>query len=166
MREHPAFVLERTFNAPRDLVWKAWTDPDMLQKWQVHDLKHIHHAVDVSPGGLWLLEIEQDDPAPNYRHRFEFTDVAEPERFTCISSVADTHWNPISPPLIEGFPRLTRRTVTLEEEGKQTICRFVEEPALASEAEITCFAEAYSKAQPAWDICMEKLAGTLEGMQA
>jgi uncharacterized protein YndB with AHSA1/START domain len=26
-------VIERTVNAPRDLVWKAWTDPDLLQRW-------------------------------------------------------------------------------------------------------------------------------------
>lgn len=166
MAEQTAFVLERTFDAPRDLVWKAWTEPDLLQKWHVHDLKHINHAVDVSPGGLWLLEIEHDVPAPNYRHRFEFTEVAEPKRLTCISSVADADWNPISPPLIEGFPHLTRRTVTLEEEGQKTICRFVEAPLEANELETTRFAEVYSKGQPAWNICMEKLAETLECIQA
>jgi len=26
-------VLERTLNAPRDLVWRAWTDPELLKQW-------------------------------------------------------------------------------------------------------------------------------------
>ena len=26
-------VLERTINAPRELVWKAWTDPKLLKQW-------------------------------------------------------------------------------------------------------------------------------------
>ena len=26
-------VLERTLNAPRDLVWRAWTDPALLKQW-------------------------------------------------------------------------------------------------------------------------------------
>ena len=27
------FVISRVFDAPRDLVWKAWTEPDRLLKW-------------------------------------------------------------------------------------------------------------------------------------
>ena len=33
MAENYDLVLERTLNAPRDLVWKAWTDPNLLKQW-------------------------------------------------------------------------------------------------------------------------------------
>jgi uncharacterized protein YndB with AHSA1/START domain len=31
--EEKALVIERVFNAPRELVWKAWTDPEMAKRW-------------------------------------------------------------------------------------------------------------------------------------
>ena len=33
MAQNYDLVLERTLNAPRDLVWKAWTDPKLLKQW-------------------------------------------------------------------------------------------------------------------------------------
>jgi len=33
MSELPAYRLERTFDAPRELVWKTWTDPALLPRW-------------------------------------------------------------------------------------------------------------------------------------
>ncbi len=33
MGELPTYVLERTFAAPRELVWKTWTDPELLPRW-------------------------------------------------------------------------------------------------------------------------------------
>jgi uncharacterized protein YndB with AHSA1/START domain len=32
MSDLPTYVLERVFNAPRELVWKAWTDPELLPR--------------------------------------------------------------------------------------------------------------------------------------
>ncbi len=29
----PEFVLDRVFDAPRELVWRAWTDPELLHRW-------------------------------------------------------------------------------------------------------------------------------------
>jgi uncharacterized protein YndB with AHSA1/START domain len=31
--EERVLVIERVFNAPRELVWKAWTDPEMMKRW-------------------------------------------------------------------------------------------------------------------------------------
>ena len=33
MSELPEFVFTRIFSTPRDLVWRAWTDPDLLLRW-------------------------------------------------------------------------------------------------------------------------------------
>ena len=29
----PEYMLERIFDAPRELVWRAWTDSDLLHRW-------------------------------------------------------------------------------------------------------------------------------------
>lgn len=33
MTNEQGVVIERIFDAPRELVWKAWTDPEMIKKW-------------------------------------------------------------------------------------------------------------------------------------
>ena len=33
MHDLPELILERTFQAPRELVWRTWTDPELLARW-------------------------------------------------------------------------------------------------------------------------------------
>ena len=51
----PAYVLERVFDAPRELVWKAWSDPKLLPRWYGPNAATIVHGLDLKPGGLWLV---------------------------------------------------------------------------------------------------------------
>ncbi len=55
-------TLERTFNAPIDLVWEAWTQPEHVAKWwapQGMDLEVIEH--DFSVGGKWKYAMPMPD---------------------------------------------------------------------------------------------------------
>ena len=55
-------TLERTFNAPIDLVWEAWTQPDHVAKWWAPhgmDLEVIEH--DFSVGGKWKYAMPMPD---------------------------------------------------------------------------------------------------------
>ena len=46
------FVITRVFDAPRALVWKAWTDPKhMAQWWGPHTFTNPVCEMDVRPGG-------------------------------------------------------------------------------------------------------------------
>jgi uncharacterized protein YndB with AHSA1/START domain len=47
-------VFERTFDAPRDRVWKAFTDPDLIPRWWgQHGTTTTVAEMDVRPGGKW-----------------------------------------------------------------------------------------------------------------
>jgi uncharacterized protein YndB with AHSA1/START domain len=47
-------VFERTFDAPRDKVWKAFTDPQAIPRWWgKHGTTTIVEEMDVRPGGKW-----------------------------------------------------------------------------------------------------------------
>lgn len=51
-------VLERTLNAPRDLVWKAWTDPDLLKQWFAPKPYQISEVeMDLTPGGVFRIRM-------------------------------------------------------------------------------------------------------------
>ena len=47
-------VMERTFDAPRELVWKAFTDPELVPRWWgPHGTTTRVVEMDVRPGGTW-----------------------------------------------------------------------------------------------------------------
>ena len=47
-------VFERTFDAPRPQVWKAFTDPDLIPRWWgPHGTTTVVAEMDVRPGGTW-----------------------------------------------------------------------------------------------------------------
>jgi len=53
-REAKEIVMERVFDAPRDLVWKLWTDPQMIPKWWGPvKYKTVVDKMDFRVGGQW-----------------------------------------------------------------------------------------------------------------
>ena len=55
-------VLERTLNAPRDLVWKAWTDPELLKQWfapKPYEISELE--MDLKPGGTFRIRMVGPD---------------------------------------------------------------------------------------------------------
>jgi len=55
-------VLERVLNAPRDLVWKAWTDPALLKQWFAPKPYLISELeMDLRPGGVFRIRMTGPD---------------------------------------------------------------------------------------------------------
>jgi len=55
-------VLERTLNAPRELVWRAWTDPKLLKQWfapKPYEISELE--MDLSPGGIFRIRMVGPD---------------------------------------------------------------------------------------------------------
>ena len=76
----PELVIMRVFNAPRDIVWKAWTDPKYAVHWwgpKHHPATHLE--MDVRPGGVWCGTLRSADGIV-LTHRGVFRDVTAPER--------------------------------------------------------------------------------------
>jgi uncharacterized protein YndB with AHSA1/START domain len=72
-------TLTRIFDAPRELVWKAWTDPAMLARWWgPHGFTNPRCEADVRVGGKILIHMR----APNgsiFPMTGTFDEIAEPE---------------------------------------------------------------------------------------
>jgi uncharacterized protein YndB with AHSA1/START domain len=164
MSDVPTFVLERVFNAPRELVWKTWTDPELLSRWYGPNVETIIHRLDVKPGGLWLNEMKMGGKS-NYQ-RTEYTGVTPPERLIMLQSNSDADWNITSNPMMPDWPRVLLTTVTFEEDEDQTKMRLTWVPHEASEAEIACFAAALDGMGKGWGAGMELLAELLAELQA
>jgi uncharacterized protein YndB with AHSA1/START domain len=101
-------VLSRVFDAPRALVYRAFTDPAQVgQWWGPYGCTTTIHEMDVRPGGVWRFVMH----APNgvdYVNVSRFHEVVEPERLVYTHASGD--------PNDPGF----EVTVTFEEEGNRT----------------------------------------------
>ena len=164
MSDLPIYVLERTFDAPRELVWKTWTDPELLPRWYGPNVETIIHRLDLKPGGLWLLEMKRG--GKSMYQRVEYTEVLPPERLVWLHSSSDADWNVIASPMMADWPRVLLTTVTFEEAGAQTRMRLTWVPHEASAAEIACFAATIDGMGRGWNAGMELLAKLLAELQA
>jgi len=73
-------VLTRVFDAPRELVWDAWTDPQQLvQWWGPKGFTTTIHEMDVRPGGTWRHTMHGPD-GTDYPNKSIFLEVVKPER--------------------------------------------------------------------------------------
>lgn len=164
MSELPTYVLEREFDAPAELVWKTWTDAELLPRWYGPRVETIIHHLEVKPGGLWLNEMKWDGNS-NYQ-RVEYTEVSPPKRLVWLHSMSDADWNVVSNPMMPDWPLVLLTTVTFEEAGGRTKMRLTWVPHEASEAEITCFSAAIGGMDKGWGAGMELLAELLAELQA
>ena len=73
--------IRRTFQAPRERVWAAWTQREPLEKWMCRDVP-AHHPkyteLDVRPGGRYVIEIPL--AVGKYIGQGTFREVQPPEK--------------------------------------------------------------------------------------
>jgi uncharacterized protein YndB with AHSA1/START domain len=69
---------ERVFNAPRERVWRAFTDPELIVQWWGRGNKLVIERMEVERGGHW----RHVEHAPDSVHGFEgrYREVTPPER--------------------------------------------------------------------------------------
>ena len=97
----------RVFDAPRDLVFDAWTDPEhVAQWWGPNGFTTTTHSMDVRPGGEWIFIMHGPD-GTDYKNHIVYREVVRPERLV---------YDHVSGPLF-------RATVIFEAEGDKTRIR-------------------------------------------
>lgn len=73
-------VITRMLNAPRELVFNVWTDPNHIKNWWGPDgFTNTISKMDVRPGGEWNL-IMHGPEGTNYKNKSIFREVVRPER--------------------------------------------------------------------------------------
>lgn len=115
-------VLTRVLDAPRELVFKAWTEPEHFGRW-------------FGPRGV-AMEVYELDPRPggdiHFCHKFAegekvlvkgtFSEVAAPEHLVFDVSFVDENGRPGGLPMVPDWPLDTviTTTVTLQKEPEGT----------------------------------------------
>lgn len=163
MSDVPTYVLERVFDAPRQLVWKTWTDPELVPRWYGPGVTSIVHKMEPKSGGVWLHEMQWSGKS-NFQ-RADYTDVAPHERLVWLHANTDSDWNIISNPMMADWPRILLTTVTFDEKDGKTTMRLTWVPHEATDAEIACFEGALDGMGKGWGAGMELLEKLLAELQ-
>jgi uncharacterized protein YndB with AHSA1/START domain len=84
-------VITRVFDAPRSLVFKAWTHPDHLKRWWgPHGFTVLSCTMDFRVGGGWSLSMQSPAGVVD-RQRGLFREIVEPERLAFTYAFEDEH---------------------------------------------------------------------------
>lgn len=79
-REDLAFTMSRIFDAPRELVWKVCTDPEMIPKWWgPRQYTTVVDVMDLKVGGKWRY-VQTDAEGNEHAFNGVFTEITPPER--------------------------------------------------------------------------------------
>jgi len=106
-------TLIRVFNAPRALVWKAWTDPKMNAQWfGPRGFTNPVCELDARPGGKLRIVMRGPD-GNDYPMKGEFREVVAPERLVFSNVATDNQGKH----LLQGETRVT----PTESDGKTTL---------------------------------------------
>jgi uncharacterized protein YndB with AHSA1/START domain len=116
-------VITRTFDAPRALVWRAWTEPERFMRWWGPKIFTSPSCeMDLRVGGKFLWCMQWPDGRRNY-NTGEFLEIVPPERLVYTDCFADEDGNVVPAShygLPADFPEEMRVTVTFEDLGGKT----------------------------------------------
>jgi uncharacterized protein YndB with AHSA1/START domain len=114
--DRPVIVITRDFDAPRELVWQAITDPKQVALWWGGPgFTNPVCEMDVRPGGVWH-HVMQAPNGTRYTVDSIFEEIVAPERLV---------WRTVKDPGRNPPPPTSLNTVTLETRGPQTRWKLV-----------------------------------------
>lgn len=148
--EEREIVLTRIFDAPREAVFQAWTEPKQLARWWGPKMfTNPVCEVDARVGGAWRIVMRGPDGS-EYPCGGVYREIARAERLAFTNNATDKEGRVI----LEGFT-----TVVFESEGRKT------KLTLQTRAKATVdYAVAYLGGMEAgWTQSLEKLGAELAG---
>lgn len=139
-------LITRIFDAPREAVFRAWTDPDEVARWYgpaQFEAPRERIAIDLRIGGRWELTMVQRDAEREFPVGYEIVELREPELLVMRA-------DPM-PQLGMPDPVVTR--VELHDHGEKTRLTLSDGP----------YPPGMAHAEAGWLSSFEKLAARLEG---
>lgn len=152
------FEISRVVDAPRDRVWKAWTDPEQFRRWfGPKGCKMTHCKVDFRPGGLLHYCLQMPNGGEMWGKAL-YEEIRKPERLVWVQSFSDKDGGTTAHPMNPDWPRTTHTTVSFEEQGRKTKITIRWLPVEGStEAELRTFDQNRAGMNQGWSGTFEQL---------
>ena len=156
------FVISRVFDAPRDLVWRSFTEPErMKQWWGPKGFKVFYVKMDLRVGGTYHYGMEAPDGKAMWG-KFVFREVVPPERMVFINSFSDEAGGTTRHPGHMNWPLEMLSTFTFEDApGGKTKFTVHWAPHNATADERKAFDEGRESMRAGWGGTMDQLEAYL-----
>jgi len=132
-------VVTRVFDASRELMWKALTEPERLERWWgPKGFTSRIHKLELRPGGLFLYS-QRNAEGLEMWGKWVYREIIAPERLVFVSSFTDEKGNLTRHPFEPNWPLETLGTSTFTEERGRTTATVRMVPINATESEERTF---------------------------
>ncbi len=151
------FVISRTFSAPRDLVFAAWTEREHLHHWfGPKGIEIVHCTNDLRPGGVMHYGMRTPDGNVMWG-KWIYREIVVPERLVFVVSFSDENSGVTRHPMSAGWPLETLSTVTFEDAGGATNVTVRWAAHNATELERETFNSGHSSMKQGWSGTFDQL---------
>jgi len=162
--DNEIFVINRTFDAPIDLMFEMWTDPQKLSKWLAPTGASMDFIrADIRPGGESFYCMTAPGDRKLYG-RTHYIEIQKPARVIYTQQFTDKDGGISRHPLAPTWPETMRTTVTfIEESSRQTRVTVVWEiHGKCTNEELHTFVDGRTSMTGGWTGSFDKLEETLE----
>jgi uncharacterized protein YndB with AHSA1/START domain len=161
----PVLVITRVFEAPRDLVFKAWTERERLMRWWgPKRFTMVSCTLDLRPGGLFHYCV-RSPAGKDLWGKLVYREIVAPQRLVFVVSFSDeegkTRRNPWSP----DWPLEVLNSVTFAEHGGRTTVTMWAVPINATEVERKTFEAGHDSVRLGTAGTLDRLAAELASSQ-
>jgi uncharacterized protein YndB with AHSA1/START domain len=137
------FKLQRTINAPRALVFAAWTQAEHLEHWWGPTGLGLEVvSLDLRPGGMFHYAMVTPEGSKSYG-RFVYQEILAPEKLAYIVSFADKHGEAVRAPFSAAWPVEMWNEVTFEDQDGATLITLTGRAHNATDEEIKTFTDGF-----------------------
>jgi uncharacterized protein YndB with AHSA1/START domain len=160
------FVISRIFDAPRELVYKAFTDPEHMKHWWgPKGVKIVSPKMDLRPGGVFHYGMQTPDGSTMWG-RFVYREILAPERIVFVNSFSDADGGVTRHPMSLDWPMEMLSVFTFEElDDGRTKLAVTFTPLNASDEEIAVFDNNHPSMTQGFSGSFEKLEAYLATIQ-
>ena len=156
------FVITRLFDAPREVLWKCFTEPERMKEWfGPKGSVVVASKMDLRVGGTYHGAMRAGD-GPVMWAKFVYREVVAPQRLVWVHSFSDEAGGLTRHPMAPTWPLEMLSTFTFEEEpGGKTKLTIRWSPHNATEEERKTFDAGQDSMRQGWGGTLEKLTAYL-----
>jgi uncharacterized protein YndB with AHSA1/START domain len=162
MTQSADFVISRVLDAPREMVWKCFTDPEhMKQWWGPKGVKVVKSEMDLRPGGTYHYGMQTADGAVMWGKQV-FLEIVPPEKLVFINSFSDEKCGLSRHPMAQTWPLEIYSVFTFQEQpGGKTKFTVRWSPHNATAEERKAFDAGHASMNQGWGGTIDKLEAYL-----
>lgn len=156
-----SFVLSRTFNAPVEILWEMWTNPEHMGKWWgPKDAAVGYSKMNFKRGGFYHYALMGSDGNKMWGKMF-FKDIVPNKRLMFINAFSNEEGSITRHPMAPGWPLELLSTISFDEKENQTTVTIEWCPVNAFPSEIECFNNGHESMTQGWGGSLDRLESVL-----